>query len=157
MQALRDPTRARARDHRGETLIETLMTVALLALLATGIVAAFATNIRVSDVDAHLSGSEAVLRSYAEAWDRSDYLACTAGLPTNPYGSTQPPDYTATSGYTASVTAVTFWDGNDPSGAPAVFQPTCPLAGDKGLQSLTLNVQPSSGPPQTLTITKRKP
>jgi len=143
---------------RGETLIETMITVILLGLLATGIVSAFATNIRVSAFDAGLSGSETVLRSYAEAWDRQTYAPCTSpGSTVNPYGSTQPADFTATSGYTASVTAVTFWDGNDPSGSPAVFQPGCPATGDTGLQSMTLKVLPSSGPSQTLTITKRKP
>jgi type II secretory pathway pseudopilin PulG len=151
-----NPARVR-RPERGETLIETLITVVLLGLLATGIVSAFATNIRISDFDARLSGSEAAVRSYGEAWDRFPYVACTAGSSSNPYGATQPSDFTAPSGYTATVTGVTFWNGSDPSSVPAVFQSACPASGDKGLQSVVLKVQPTAGSAQTLTITKRKP
>ena len=76
------------RDARqsGETLVETLITVVLLGLLGVGIVAAMASVISVSDLDAKQSGAETVLRSYAQAWNRAPYVSCTASQSTNPYG-----------------------------------------------------------------------
>ncbi len=127
----------------GETLIETLITVILLGLLGVGVVAAMTSIISVSDYDAKQSGAETVLRSYAEAWDRAPYMACTASQPTNPYGSTTPPGFTLPTGYTASVSSVTFWNGT--SSTPVTFGGTCPASGDAGLQSLTLRVTAPRG------------
>lgn len=143
------------RHEGGETLVETLLAVMLLGILATGIVGAMASTVTVSDFDAQQSGAETVLRSYAEAWDRTTYATCTANQSTNPYGSTPPSGFTAPSGYTATVSSVTFWNGT--STAPAVFGATCPGGGDVGLQSLALQVTPNRGPAQSLTIQKRKP
>lgn len=146
--------REAATNERGETLIELMITVVLLGILATGIVAALGTNIRVSDFDAKLAGSEAVLRSYAQAWQNTPYLPCTSSA--NPYGTNPPNGFTAPSGYTAAlVVPVSVWDGTSGATSPAVFK-TCP-ATDTGLQSLSLRVTPAQGAAQTLTILKRKP
>jgi type II secretory pathway pseudopilin PulG len=139
----------------GETLIETLIAVILLGLLGVGVVAAMTSIISVSDYDAKQSGAETVLRSYAQAWNRAPYVACTGGSPANPYGSTTPPGFTLPSGYTASVSGVTFWNGT--SSTPVTFGGTCPASGDAGLQSLSLRVTSPRGPAQTLTIQKRSP
>lgn len=144
----------RDRRQSGETLIETLFTVVLLGLLGVGIVAAMASIISVSDLDAKQSGAETVLRSYAQAWNRADYQPCTSPT-TNPYGSASPPGFTMPSGYTATVSGVTFWNGT--SSAPVTFAATCPATGDAGLQALTLRVAAPRGPAQTLTIEKRTP
>jgi type II secretory pathway pseudopilin PulG len=144
-----------AREELGETLVETLLTVALLGILATGIVGAMASVIRASDFDAKQAGSEVVLRSYAEARTHAPYLPCTAGQSTNPYGSSSPSGFVAPANYTATVSTVTFWNGT--SSSPLTFLPTCPATGDAGLQSLTLQVVPPSGPTQTLTVETRSP
>lgn len=142
-----------ARDFRGETLVETLISVILLGLLASGIVTALATTINASDLDARQSAAEPALRSYAAAWSRVPYQACTAGSTSNPYGSSDPSGYTAPNGFTASVTSVKFWDGT--SASPAVFAATCPSGADQGLQELTLQVRPPRGATQTIAIDKR--
>jgi type II secretory pathway pseudopilin PulG len=144
---------SQARDAHGETLIETLISVILLGLLASGIVAALATTINASDLDARQSAAEPALRSYAAAWSRVAYQACTASSTANPYGATDPSGYTAPSGFTASVASVKFWDGTSTS--PAVFAATCPSGGDQGLQEVTLQVRPPRGATQTIAIDKR--
>jgi type II secretory pathway pseudopilin PulG len=139
----------------GETLVETMISMVLLGLLATGVVAGLGTNIKTADLDSQLSGSESVLRSYAQAWDARPYLACTSSA--NPYGATVPPGFTPPAGYTASVQSpITVWDGDRTAAASASGAKfvNCP-ATDTGLQGLTLNVTPPRGPTQTVTITKR--
>lgn len=138
----------------GETLVETLITVVLLGILATGIVGAFASVITVSDFDAKTAGAETVVRSYAEAWERRTYAACTAGSPVNPY-SGQPSGWSTPGSYSASADIVRFWDGTSTN--PAVFVTTCPAGGDQGLQEVVLSVTPLVGPATTVTIDKRAP
>ena len=153
MRTWTGPRRA-ASSERGETLVETMITVVLLAILTTGIISSLGTNIRVSDFDARLAGSEAVIRSYAQAWQRAPYLPCTSSA--NPYGTTVPDGFTAPSSYTASlVSPVKVWNNTSGSSGPATFS-NCP-ATDTGLQSLDLQVTSSRGASQTLTIMKRKP
>jgi len=140
-----------ARNEQGETLIETLISVVLLALLATGIVAGLGTTLRSASFDAQVAGSEAVLRNYAQAWDAQPYASCASSA--NPYPS-QPSGFTPPSGYTTSLTSpVEVWNGTSGSTSSAVFV-NCP-ASDTGLQALTLAVRSGTGPTQTLTITKR--
>jgi type II secretory pathway pseudopilin PulG len=144
----------RGAGHRGETLVETLLTVVLLGILASGIVGALFTTIRVSDLDAQQAVAEPLIRSYAEAWRRVPYAPCTAGSSVDPYAATAPPGFTLPSGASASVISVRFWDGT--STAPASFVATCPAGGDQGFQQLTLRVQTRRGPAQTLTIGRRR-
>ena len=151
MTAYRKPPRVPMQADRGETLVETMIAVVLLGMLAVGIVAGLGTNLRVSTADAQIAGSEAVLRSYAQAWDAQPYAACTSSA--NPYPA-QPTGFTAPSGYTASLVApVQTWNGTSGSSSNAIFV-NCP-ATDSGLQALTLKVTSAGGPNQTLTITKR--
>ena len=138
---------------RGETLVETLLSVALLGILVAGILGALFTTTTTSDFDAKQAASEPGLRSYADAWGRAAYVPCTAGSSANPYGATTPPGFTAPVGYTASVTAVKFWNGTSTS--PAVFSATCPAAGDQGLQEIALQLRPPRGPAETVTINRR--
>jgi type II secretory pathway pseudopilin PulG len=147
-------TPRRGRGERGETLIETMITVVLLAMLAVGVIASLGTNILVSDNDARLAGSEAVLRSYAQAWQRAPYLPCTSSA--NPYGTAAPDGFTAPTRYTATlVSPVKVWNSGSGASSPATFT-ACP-ATDTGLQTLDLKVSSDRGTEQTLTIQKRKP
>lgn len=140
---------------RGETLVETLLSVVLLGILTVGILGALVATTTASDVDAKQAASEPGLRSYAEAWARVPYAPCTAGSSTNPYGATSPPGFTAPAGYVASVASVTFWNGTSTN--PAVFSATCPASGDKGLQAIGLQLRPPRGPVQSVTINRRSP
>lgn len=145
----------RSQRESGETLVETMVSMVLLGLLATGIVIGLDTNIRTADLDSQLAGSESVLRSFAQAWDAQPYLACTSSA--NPYGSGQPQGFTPPAGYTTSLQSpVTVWDGDRTAAASASGAKfvNCP-ASDTGLQGLTLKVTPPRGPTQTVTITKR--
>jgi type II secretory pathway pseudopilin PulG len=140
---------------RGETLVETLLSIVLLGILAAGILGALVATTTTSDFDAKQAASEPGLRSYADAWGRATYAPCTAGSSANPYGATAPPGFTAPVGYTASVTAVKFWNGTSTN--PAVFTAACPAGGDQGLQELSLQLRSPQGPAQTVTIDRRSP
>lgn len=120
----------RKRSESGETLAELLVSVAILGILAVGVVGALASDITVSSADRDTASAEAVTRSFG-AWitrtlgSPSGYRACTTtGSTTNPYygtgtGKWTSPGlgYTAPSGFSATVTGwgsnggVTFWDG----------------------------------------------
>jgi type II secretory pathway pseudopilin PulG len=150
---MKSPASPRRRSERGETLVETMITVVLLGLLAVGVVASLGTNILVSDTDARLAGSEAVIRSYAQAWQNMPYQPCTSSA--NPYGASAPAGFTAPTGFTASLVSVKAWNSGSGASSPATFT-ACPTT-DTGLQSLDLKVASSRGTEQTLTIVKRKP
>jgi hypothetical protein len=135
--------------------VETLLTVALLGILVTGILSALFATTTTSDFDAKQAQSEPGIRSFADAWSRVEYAPCTAGSSANPYGSTSPPGFAAPVGYTATVTAVRFWNGTSTN--PAVFSTTCPAGGDQGLQELDLQLRPPRGPAATVTIDRRAP
>lgn len=145
--------RGRARGERGELLIETLITISLVAFGVVAIVGALGTVIGWSNDDRSATRSEALLWSYAEAFARVPYEACTVGG-NPPYGDaaesalpaplpdgTRPVPAGAGDGTTATmemtVASVAYWNG---STAPAEFVDTC-AGGDTGVQALTLSAR----------------
>ncbi len=129
--------RARADGERGETLVELLVTITIMGILFIAVVAGVATSISMSDFHRQAGASEGVIRAYAErVLDPTDvpYVDCaTTASYANPIGFTLP------TGWTASITALTYWQGNN----PPTFTATC--SPDKGLQQITLRVQSKTG------------
>ncbi len=149
--------RGRRRGERGELLIETLITISLVAFGVVAIVGALGTVIGWGNDDRTATRSEALLWSYAEAFARVPYDACTAGGPT-PYGDaaesalpvalpdgTQPVPAGDGDGTTATVeltvASVAYWNG---STALAEFVGTC-TGGDTGVQAVTLSARSGDG------------
>jgi type II secretory pathway pseudopilin PulG len=139
----------------GESLVELLIAIGILGIAIVAIVAGMATAIIASDANRKQGLVETLLRNYSEAITDPSvvYVDCaTAGTyPTNP------PGFTAPSGFAASVTNVRYWDGTGDSSTAAGITGSCPSNPDKGIQFLTVRVQSDErGGEKTLVVVKRR-
>lgn len=119
-------------DESGLSLIEVIVTALVLSLTFVAFMSGLWSTILASDLHRKRAGVETLLRSYAEHIETEDYVAgCAAS-----YGSafSIPPAY---QGYAVSVTAITFWNGDNPSTYGG-------CSNDSGVQQLTLEASFSS-------------
>jgi Tfp pilus assembly protein PilE len=136
------------RTDSGETLLELMITVAILGLAGVAIISGLGTAVGVSGAHRKQSTAGATVRSFAEAIESSvlnnGYVAtCTPGYAS---GFTSPTGFT-----TPQITAVSFWTGS-------AFQTTCDPADDRGVQRLTLQVSSMDGrATEQLVLVVRKP
>ncbi len=141
------------RDARGETLIELLVAMSILGVAVVALVGGIGTSIVVTDAHRKQATAEAVIHTFAESIESS-----VAAIPTA-YAScpslstyTTPAGFAVPAGFTAAVTAVTYWNGA-PAGS---FVTTC--SSDVGIQKLTLSVASTDlRATETLNIVIRKP
>lgn len=146
--------RLRRRHELGETLVELLVTVAIMGTAFVGILAGIGTTFMATDSHRQDATAEAVVRTYAERMKDPTgmvYVNCatsaTYGIPN---GFSVP-----AAGWTATVTTLLYWQGDT---TPATFTGVCGT--DKGLQQLALTVTSPAGAHQataTVVIVKRKP
>jgi Tfp pilus assembly protein PilE len=138
----------RLRTQRGETLIELIVSAALLGILGVGMLTALSSTIIVSNADRSFAGSETVLRSFATTLERRPYKTCTAGSSANPYSAADLA-FSARTGYTTSVESVKFLNNkNDNSLSASDFQTSCPTTGqggDQGAQMFTIVARRTDG------------
>jgi type II secretory pathway pseudopilin PulG len=137
------------RDERGETLIEVLVSIVILGLAVTAIVAGLMLSVRTSDAHRKQTTSTAYLRDYAEAIE----LAVRTGG----YQSTCAPTYAAgtaapSAAYNApQIVAVSFWNGT-------TFPASCNAGTDQGIQQLKLQLTSKDGrATEQLYIVLRRP
>lgn len=105
----------RATDERGETLVEILITIVVMAIGLTAVVGAITGSIVASDAHRGMATSEVILRDYGEAIktkaiQATTYTACpsTSDLaPTAPPAAS--PQFTPPTGWTAQITHVSYW------------------------------------------------
>jgi type II secretory pathway pseudopilin PulG len=145
----------------GETLLEILMTIAIVAIAFVAIQGAIFTALRASDYHRKDTNASVILRNYAETMKASSgtyqYVPCAAAGGTVSYPAA-PASLTAdAAGYTPRITQIRYL-ANDTTVTPT-WQATCP-ATDFGAQELTLRVDSPSGDPvthagETVTIIKR--
>jgi prepilin-type N-terminal cleavage/methylation domain-containing protein len=137
---------ARLAGDPGFTLVELLVTVVILGIAFTVFVGGMGTSILASDYHRRQASTETVLRDFAETLKsrNTTYVTCatTYSAPSTPPG------------YTASVTAVAYWNGTNAYVNPLS---TCPAV-DNGLQRISLRATSSAGrDAETVDIVKRKP
>jgi hypothetical protein len=140
------------RGESGETLVETLVSTALLGIVGIGIIGAIASVLISTDIDRRLSRGETVLRSFVAAIQDAPYAA----------GGGYAPDYQVPAGYRATITSVQCWDGNRPAPVPAgtVSLAFGACGTDHGLQRITVRVESGAGSRATAeaaTLVKRGP
>ena len=129
--------RQRFRRERGETLVEVLITITIVGIAFTGILAGLATAINLSGRHRGQANADVVLVSAAESVKNQAYTACPS-VSTSSYNPTQ--GVTLPSGWAASnvqVTSVKTWGG-------AAFLSTCPGT-DLGLQLVTITATTPDG------------
>jgi Tfp pilus assembly protein PilV len=135
-------------NDRGETLLELLITVVIMAVAVVALVGGIATSIRMSDIHRKQAAAGAYVRAYAEAIENAvartptAYVAC-AGPST--YGSIY---VTGNATYTAQPPVVTYWNGSS-------FSASC--ASDTGVQKVSLRVTAGNTVAETLDVVIRKP
>jgi hypothetical protein len=126
-----------------------LVTVAILGIAVITIVAAMGTALRASDIHRKQARVETLLRNYAEAVTDPAvaYVDCAG-----PGAYASPPGFSAPGGYSVSITAVSYWNGDN----PATFGGAC-SSPDTGIQRLTISAQSSDGRgSKTLGFVKRR-
>jgi len=137
-------------DHdRGETLLELLIGLTIMAVAVVAIVGGLLVSVAVSDIHRKQSTAGAAVRDYAENVEK--YVAGTG------YTSCAPPSayapgavgFTSPSGYTAAPVTVRYWSGAAWVASPCV---------DVGLQELTIQVASSdTRASERLVVVLRKP
>ena len=128
------------RSEAGFTLVELLLTIAILGIAVVAGVGAMMTSIQVSDLGRRQADGQTQLRAYAEAVAGAGYTTCATSYPTS---------YSPPAGYTVAMT-VAYWDGS------SAFTASCGT--DKGLQRVTLTITATDGRGlETVAIAKRAP
>ena len=122
----------RARDERGETLVESLVTVTILGTVVVAVMFGLATAVNLSKTQRDRADAAVVLAAAADAVDSATYVPCP-GVSTASYDPTA--GVTLPSGWSSAnvrVVAVRAWDG-------AAFS-AC-ASTDRGLQLVTVEVR----------------
>jgi len=131
----------RLRCDAGTTLIEALVTIAIMAACFAAILGGVSTQILMSDLHHKQASDQTILRSYADAIEASTtWKACAAVTSDYAPGQVSYSDYP--SGYTPSATAVKYWDAASATFTkPCTTDPVTHLPIDAGLQLVTIQVQ----------------
>lgn len=152
-------TVARRRDQRGETLLESLLSISILALVALSAFGGLQTAIKLSAHHRDSAVAETLLRSAAERLqDPSSPYVPRAGCP----GAGTYTGLPTKAGYPPITVTVSFWlppAPTDPPPWPTTFAAKgspqdCP-AQDPGLQQISMTLNTPSGLTEHLDILKR--
>jgi Tfp pilus assembly protein PilV len=126
--------RGAAEKDQGESLIELVLSVAIMGIAVVAIASSMTLTENVSDIHRKQATASADVRDFAEAVNK---LALTTYTPcaTN---ATYAGAYTAPGTYTASITSVLVWN---PTASPPAWAPSGVGCTDRGVQQVTLQVQ----------------
>lgn len=145
---------------RGDTLVEVLIAIAIIAIVGLAAFAGLQTAIRSSVDSRELGRAEAIVRSAAENLQNPETAYVDkAGCPS---AGTYSGLATLPSGYTLTVANVQFWNSTatSPVSSSTTLPTTfagCPVGADQGLQMVTLRVNTPAGATAELDVLKRRP
>lgn len=158
------------RGEGGESLIELLVTIAIVAMSVTGLVSALGANFIFSSSSRNATTTHSLLVRYAEALAGEPYRSClTFGA--TPYAAAAVSDIpntnlgglnvgapgavgTTRNDVAMSIESMTYWNTDN---SPATFSNSCPNP-DTGFQQLTLLAHVGDGSyDERVTIFKRQP
>lgn len=134
----------------GFTLVELIVAIAILGVAIVVIVGAMGTAFITTDIHRKSAVGAATIRSYAEAIKAAPYVRCGGSADyQNPSGFTSP------TGYTSTITGVTYWEA-----ATTSFMETCTSITDPGVQKISVRVVSTDVQvrgTETLIVVKRNP
>ncbi len=139
------------RTDAGETLVETLVSIALLGIASAAVIGSVTMGVRAATMNVDNGTNQNLARNWAEQIEAMPYVPC-AQVDTA-YVYVVPPALPA--GTTLSITKIRYWDG-------AAYQdstPGCVDSSDKGLQEIALLARSTNSMPTqefTLVIVKRR-
>ncbi|HEY3716594.1 MAG TPA: type II secretion system protein [Jatrophihabitantaceae bacterium] len=126
--------RQRMSDDSGETLLELIVSIAILGVCVVAIGAGIALSVKTSAIHRDQTNASAFLHNFAESI-QSSYTSCAGATPPNYATALAPP-----SGFNPPTAAVRFWD----AAAAQFSSATCPGT-DPGLQQVTLTLTSTNG------------
>lgn len=138
----------RSRDDRGETLLELVVSMAVIGVAVVAVVGGLSTSIFMSDLHRKQATAGAAVRDYAEAVQSTvisaGYTPCAAATR---YAATTV-GFAAPTGYQPVVVSVRYWSSGG-------WQTTC--SSDSGLQQVTIGVSNGTKVDERLTVVVRRP
>ena len=141
------------RTEAGETLVELLVTIVIMGIAFTGVLAGLGMAAVSSGVHREAATGETLVRDAAETLldPAVAYVPCATTASYGLKGLTIP------KGYAIAVREVGYWDGQNPARYPTALA-TCPSA-DNGVQRLTIAVTSTDARAATesVEIIKRSP
>jgi type II secretory pathway pseudopilin PulG len=144
------PRRRAGRADRGESLVEVLVTLAIMSIAVVAVVGGMVLAVQTSNLHRQRVTAAAAVRAFAEALQGrvtrtpTGYVDTTCASPASYAGVYTPP-----AGFVAEVTDVLLWNGTQ-------FVGTCPP--DVGLQRVSLRVATTDGRvSESLDVIIRKP
>src|SRR3954463_4871413 len=151
--------RLSTRDDRGDTLVELMVALVIMATAVVALVGGIGTSVKASDIHRKMTKSGVYLRAFAEAVEKSvanypsGYTECTASsTPGSTYKATFAVAPADAGTFLVDNPIVAVWNRT-----PSTFTP-CPATGDAGVQRVTLRVYTSDGrASEKLDIVGRKP
>jgi prepilin-type N-terminal cleavage/methylation domain-containing protein len=140
----------------GFSLVEILITIAIVGITFSAILGGLFSSITVSALQRKEATADAVARSAAEVVKDSEHNRYNNCAGPSAYSLT---GLSVPSGFSVTITDVAYWtwDGNPVSSGYAVgFQPSCPSS-DHGIQRITIAATSSDGQAtETIQVLKRR-
>lgn len=132
---------------RGDTLVEVLIALAIVAIAGTALIGSLLTSITASSEHRSLAGDEAALKSYAETAQqliqRQSSPLFTSCATT--YAVPLPP---VSTGYDVAITGIQYWNGS-------AFSTTCPATDT--VQLITITATSPTQVSSSLSFAVRRP
>lgn len=137
----------------GFSLVEILITIAIVGITFSAILGGLYSSITVSALQRKEATADTVARSAAEVVKDSEHNPYNNCAGSGAYSLT---GLSVPSGFSVSITDVAYWDGQPPAGGAVVFQSNCPSP-DKGIQRITIAATSADGQAtETVQVLKRR-